>query len=614
MCGIAGILNFTHHPVSAEQIQAMTDSIMHRGPDGEGHYRDNNLALGHRRLSIIDLTSAGHQPMISSNQRFIITYNGEVYNFKEIRSELVTLGYNFYSNTDTEVVLNAYIQWGKKCLNKFNGMFAFAIWDKQDKKLFLARDRYGVKPLYYYHTENCLIFGSEIKAITASGLYKNILDLEGLVEYLTFQNFFTDRTLFKDIKILKAGCFLEITSEGRVEYEQYWDFNFCGSLKVTQEHAIEELDCLFKQAVERQVVSDVPVNAYLSGGIDSGAITMIASKILPHLRSFTVGFDLSSASGLELSFDERTKAEHISYLAKTEHYEMVLKAGDMERCMDKYIKHLEEPRVGQSYSNYYAAKLASKFGKVVLSGAGGDELFGGYPWRYFYTEDAIDFDNFIDQYYLKWQRLIPNNLLEKLLAPIWNDVKHVSTRDIFANVFKTKDIYKNKLTPQEALNNSLYLEAKTFLHGLLIVEDKLSMAHGLEARVPFLDNNLVDFALKIHTDLKIVNYRSNVDENDLFIKHQANKHGKHIFRQTLSKYLDQEVINNKKQGFSPPDASWFRGESIDYINRELKDTPDIFNANIVQEIFREHCTGEKNNRLAVWSLLYLKKIFKLFEV
>ena len=394
MCGVAGIFNFNKEPVSHSQIKAMTDVIAHRGPDGEGQWIDKYVGLGHRRLAIIDLTQAGHQPMQTQNGRHIITYNGEVYNFKELRIELESLGYQFHSSTDSEVVLNAFAAWKERCVEKFNGMFAFAIWDQKEQKLFLARDRYGIKPLYFYKNDKTIVFASEIKAIVKSGLYNSILDKEGLVEYLTFQNFFTDRTLFQDVKILMPGHYTYVDVLGKMAIQQYWDFTFSGDLKISEKEAIEETDRLFRQAVQRQLISDVPINAYLSGGIDSGAITIIASKMLPRMKTFTVGFDLSSASGLELSFDEREKAEHISYLAKTEHYEMVLKAGDMERCMDNYVWHLEEPRVGQSYPNYYAAKLASKFGKVVLSGCGSDELFGGYPWRYLYTNKEIGFFNF----------------------------------------------------------------------------------------------------------------------------------------------------------------------------------------------------------------------------
>ncbi|MDR1012252.1 MAG: asparagine synthase (glutamine-hydrolyzing) [Coxiellaceae bacterium] len=608
MCGIAGIFNFNQYPIEHSRIKYMTDSISHRGPDGEGQYVDDYVALGHRRLAIIDLSSAGHQPMQTRDGRFTITYNGEVYNFKELRAQLELLGHVFYSNTDTEVVLYSYIEWGVKAIEKYNGMFSFAIWDKEEKKMFLARDRYGIKPLYYYITDKYFVFASEVKAIIASGFYQSRLDKEGLLEYLTFQNFFTDKTIFRDVKILMPGYYAYIDIFGAFKKNQYWDFNFFDSIKISEEEAVEEVDRLFKQAVRRQLISDVPVNAYLSGGIDSGAIAMIASKFIPHMKTFTIGFDLSSISGLELSFDERAKAEHVSYLAKTEHYEMVLKAGDMEKCMDRYIWHLEEPRVGQSYPNYYAAKLASKFGKVILSGASGDELFGGYPWRYFYTNQEKNFDEFIDSYYLKWQRLVSNSVLKKLLSPIWEDVKHVWTRNIFADVLDK--IKKNNISASEDINYSLYFEAKTFLHGILIVEDKLSMAHGLETRVPFLDNDLVDFVTKLPNHLRISTEKLQVDENDIFRKSIVTEKGKIILRKALSKYLDDVVVNGKKQGFSSPDASWFRGDSIEYINKELNDPCSFFDPSTIKIILNQHVSQEKNNRLAIWSILYLQKILK----
>lgn len=605
MCGIAGILDFKAN-VSRSRIISMTDIMAHRGPDGEGHFLGAGLALGHRRLAILDLTEAAHQPMQTDDERFIITYNGEIYNHREIRKNLEALGHQFKSRSDTEVVLKAYAQWGDACVKKFNGMFAFAIWDTHRKNLFIARDRYGIKPLYYLNNGTAFIFASEVKAIIASGYYTPTLDAEALVEYLTFQNFFTNKTLHKNILMLMPGHYANISSPGKMEITQYWDFVFTGDLFVSEDEMIEETNYLFKKAVEKQLHSDVPVNSYLSGGIDSGAISMIASQSRPNLKTFTIGFDLSSATGLELSFDERAKAEYISYLAKTEHYEMVLKAGDMERCMDDYVWHLEEPRVGQSYPNYYAAKLASKFGKVVLSGSGGDEFFGGYPWRYHYGSAApTKMSTFLDKYYLKWQRLLDNKTQKELLHPIWDEVKHVSTKDIFSDVFKS--VRKESLTAEECINSSFYLEAKTFLHGLLVVEDKLSMAHSLETRLPFLDNDLVDFALKIPPKIKVTSQGGKVNENDLAGKVMAHKNGKHILRKAFSRFLDEKITSDTKQGFSSPDASWFRGESIDYVKNELQNSPDIFNTDVIQSILNKHSEGLENNRLAIWSLLYLKK-------
>ena len=291
-------------------------------------------------------------------------------------------------------------------------------------------------------------------------------------------------------------------------------------------------------------------------GYGFGSITAIAAKSFPYLKTFTCGFDLNSASGIELAFDERAKAEAMSYHFKTEHYEMVLKAGDMERVLPKLAKHLEEPRVGQSYPNYYAAQLTRKFVKVVLSGAGGDELFGGYPWRYYRAVVNNNFEEYIDKYYLFWQRLIPNSKLKNVFAPVWSEVAHVSTRDIFRNVFQHQKDDVN--TPEDYINHSLYFEAKTFLHGLLVVEDKLSMAHGLESRVPFLDNDLVDFAMRCPARLKLNKLAevARINENDQGQQEkyfQKNRDGKQILRDVMKNHIPSSVTQAEKQGFSAPD-------------------------------------------------------------
>lgn len=433
MCGIAGILHRDGRPASITALTAMTDIIAHRGPDGEGHYCNGPVGLGHRRLSIIDLTDAARQPMETRDGRFVLTYNGEIYNFKELKIELSARGHVFNSSGDSEVLLHAFAEWGIGALLKFNGMFAFAIWDNQERKLTLARDRFGVKPLYYAELGQTFVFASEHKAFRAFPEYRARVDIRGLSEYLSFQNFFAERTLFAGVKLLPAGCYLQISQGGKVaEPVQYWDFHFEEpEYAVDENEALDELDRLFRQAVNRQLVSDVEVGCYLSGGMDSGSITALASSQLPFMRTFTVGFDLNSASGVELGYDERTKAEYMSYLFKTEHYEMVLKAGDMERALPRLAWHLEEPRVGQSYPNFYAAKLASKFGKVVLTGTGGDELFAGYPWRYYRAVVNDDFDHYIEKYFGFWQRMVPSGTMPSLLGPVWDEAKQTSPIDIF---------------------------------------------------------------------------------------------------------------------------------------------------------------------------------------
>ena len=621
MCGIAGYINIDNTLASKIILKKQTDEIKHRGPDGEGYWIEGNVAIGHRRLSIIDLTDAGKQPMVL-NERFVISYNGEIYNYKELKSELEELGYVFSSKTDTEVVLNSFIQWGNNSVSRFNGMFSFVIWDRKEKLLFLARDRYGIKPLYFSIQNNCFYFGSEQKAITVHPKFVSKLNKAGLLEYFTFQNLFTDNTLTENINMLPAGNYAVFSpKEKKIIKTIYWDYYFRDvPSKLDDGDYLEELSRLFSQAVKRQLLGDVEIGAYLSGGMDSGSITAITSKYTTNLKTFTCGFDLSSASGIELGFDERVKAEAMSALFKTEHYEMVLKAGDMERCLPKLAWHLEEPRVGQSYPNYYAAKLASKFVKVVLSGSGGDELFGGYPWRYYRASNSMSFEGYIDSYYEYWQRLVNQTELKMLFKPIWSDVKDVSTRDIFSDVFiNHSNEFKRK---EDYINHSLYFEAKTFLHGLFVVEDKLSMAHGLENRVPFMDNDLVEFAMQCPVSLKLnsLDKVAKINENEVGgkkeIYFQKTNDGKQILRRMMSKYIPVEVTLAKKQGFSSPDASWFKGESIDFVKRKLLNDNaliyEFLDKKIIENLLFEHFNGVQNRRLLIWSLLNIEEALNNF--
>jgi asparagine synthase (glutamine-hydrolysing) len=592
----------------------MTQSVAHRGPDGEGHYLKDSIGLGHRRLAILDLSEAGHQPMSNEAGDLVITHNGEIYNFRELRDELEGYGHKFVSRTDTEVVLRAYAEWGEECVEKFNGMFAFAIWDGRRRNLFIARDRHGVKPLYYWFDGETFLFASEIKALLHHPRVKVAVDPHALLEYFTFQNIFTDRTLFNGVKLLPAGCFARVgTAQKAFQVQRYWDYNFREPVLVRDYREYEEeLDRLFVQAVRRQLVSDVPVGAYLSGGIDSGAITAIAAREMPYLASFTVGFDLSSASGLELGFDERQRAEALSYRFKTEHYEVVLKAGDMERVFPELIWHLEDLRVGQCYPNYYISRLASKFVKVVLAGTGGDELFAGYPWRYYRAVNNLHFEEYVQKYYKFWQRLVQNKIIHRLFQPpVWDTVKDSLTIDLFRSVIGHD---RQDLTePEEYINRSLHFEMKTFMHGLLLVEDKLNMAHGLESRVPFLDNDLVDFAMQlpVRTKLRELDNVMRVDENEITPKQQLyfekTNDGKLILRSMLSRYLPHDYVTGVKQGFSAPDASWFRGESIEYVRKTILDPNariyEFLRPDTVSELVEEHLSGKMNRRLLIWSLL-----------
>lgn len=620
MCGIAGLVHLDGAPVSPAVLQRMTDAIAHRGPDGEGQWIEGEVGLGHRRLSIIDLSPAGHQPMITADHRFVLTYNGEIYNFRELKAELEAAGYWFRSRTDSEVLLYALAEWGVPgALDRLNGMFAFALWDRKERRLLLARDRYGIKPLYYARNGASFAFGSEQKALLASGLFERNIDKQALLEYFTFQNIFTDRTLLAGLRLLQAGHYAILDcgrESAELQSHQYWDYAFEEPQQQASEGEYrEELSRLFRQAVNRQLISDVELGCYLSGGMDSGSITAVTATSFPYVKTFTCGFDLSSASGIELGFDERAKAEAMSYHFKTEHYEMVLKAGDMERCMPRLARHLEEPRVGQSYPNFYMAQLASKFVKVVLSGAGGDEIFGGYPWRYYRAVVNSDFEDYIDKYYVFWQRLVNNTELQAMFAPISKDVADVWTRDIFREVFKRNE--RPPQTPEDYVNRSLYFECKTFLHGLLVVEDKLSMAHSLETRVPFLDNDLVDFAMRCPVQLKLNNLREviRIDENAPGSKQtqffRKSKDGKQILRDVMSGFIPEDVARAEKQGFSAPDASWFKGDSIEFVKRTLMTDQariyDLLDREAVQRLVQQHLDGDQNRRLLIWSLLNVEE-------
>ena len=504
-------------------------------------------------------------------------------------------------------------------------MFAFSLWDRKERTLLLARDRYGIKPLYYAQQGDAFWFASEQKAMLADPAFERRLDTGALYEYFTFQNLFTDRTLLQDTNMLPAGHYAQFDlsrAEPELKLTRYWDYSFREPTEpIDPREYRDELDRLFQQAVRRQLVSDVELGSYLSGGMDSGSITAIAATQFDNLKSFTCGFDLSSASGIELAFDERAKAEAMSALFKTEHYEMVLKAGDMERSLPALAWHLEEPRVGQSYPNYYAARLASSFVKVVMSGAGGDELFGRLSLAVLPRGGEPRF------------RSLRRPVL-RLLAAAWSTTKAATgcshpparrpTRCRPARSFAAcSTTHENELSrPEDYINHSLYFEAKTFLHGLFVVEDKLSMSHSLETRVPFMDNDLVDFAMRCPVSLKLNKLQDavRVDENEIASQSgklfRKSNDGKQILRDMMARHIPESVTTAQKQGFSSPDASWFKGESIDFVRTKLcgRDARlfDVLDRDTVHSLVGDHLEGRENRRLLIWSLLnvneYLEQV------
>ena len=615
------MLNADGRPVDPSVLDAMTTAIAHRGPDGHGSYADGPVGLGNRRLAIIDLSHGADQPLRTADGRYALTYNGEVYNFRELRSELEAAGRRFRTRTDSEVVLEAFAHWGPSCVRRFNGMFAFAVWDAHDQRLFVARDRYGIKPLYFARLGGTLLVGSEIKSFLAHPAFKVRVSHAHLLEYFTFQNVFTDGTLFDGVRMLGAGHHMSVRPGAAPLVERYWDFDFTEEeTGAAPEELEEELDRLFRAAVERQLVSDVPVGGYLSGGIDSGSITAVAAEHLPHLATFTGGFDMTSTGGLDVGPDERVKAEAMSYRFKTEHYEAVLKAGDMERCLPSLVWHLEDLRVGQSYPNFYVARLASKFVRVVLSGAGGDELFAGYPWRYYRAVVNDDLDHYVEKYYRFWHRLVPNRHMPDLFAPaVWSDVRDLRTIDVFRAALPNGE---PPTSPEEYVNHSLHLEAKTFLHGLLVVDDKLSMAHSLESRVPFLDDDLVAFAQRLPVRHKLRDLRHVVELNENEPGEKTERYfaktrdGKLALRRVLGRYVPPDISEGIKRGFSGPDASWFRGESMDYVRRIVFNDDaamyEYLRPELVRTLVDDHLEGRANRRLLLWSLLNFEQWCRIF--
>ena len=591
MCGIAGIYDLRGRPVAASEVRAMNDVIQHRGPDDGGEYVEHALGLANRRLSIIDLSRAGHQPMANEDGSLVLVYNGELYNFLELVPLLEARGHRFHSKTDTEVVLHSYEEWGPDCLSRFNGMFAFAIWDQRTRSLFLARDRFGIKPLYYAEADGRFLFASEVKSLLRAGVKRRVSP-EALVEYFTFQNLLSDLTLFDGVHLLPPGHTLTVNEDG-IKTERYWDLTFDPEEGVDEAEWTERIRGVFEEVVTRQLVSDVPLGSYLSGGMDSASIVAVASRSVPRLMTFTGGFDLSSVDGLELVFDERADAESVASHYSTQHYEMVMHAGDMAWALPELVWHLEDLRVGMSYPNYYIAGLASKFVKVALGGAGGDELFAGYPWRYDLVSDLNDTEEFDRAYYGYWDRLVPGAEKESFFTP--DVLGRASDHSPF-------ELYRQTMLPAahlDPLSKALYFEAKTFLHGLLVVEDKVSMAHSLEVRVPFLDNDLVALAEKIPSRLK-----------------HGDAGGKKLLREAMAPLLPDAIVEKRKQGFSPPDQSWYRGPTMDYIREILLDQRSLdrgyFEPVYVKRVLEEHLQGRVNHRLLIWSLLSFEWWNRLF--
>jgi asparagine synthase (glutamine-hydrolysing) len=610
----------------------MCDAMAHRGPDDEGYvyfqvmdepYKqegywvergadmpaisdsrvwrelfggngDFNLALGHRRLAVIDLSENGHQPMSNRANGIWVTYNGEIYNYRELRAELQQQGHHFFSQSDTEVLIHLYESYGVDALKHLNGIFSFALWDGRNNRLLLARDRYGAKPLYYAIRDGLLVFASEVKALLELDEVNVRLNETALCDYFTFQNTFGSKTLFDGIELLEAGQFL-LVENGQVSKRRFWDFDFNEGPDRGEEYYSDALRDIFSSSVRGQMVSDVPLGSYLSGGLDSGSITAMAARELPRLMTFTGGFDVATAVSIENFFDERDKAELMSRTFGTEHYQMVIHAGDLQWALPRVIWHAEDLRVGMSYPHYYLSQLAAKFVKVVLAGAGGDETLAGYPWRYrCLTEQGSEHD-FQRALYQCWTRLIGDDDRRDFFSPrITAALGDYAPEERIAEVM-------GSCNADSLLKRALYFDAKTFLHGILVIEDKLSMAHSLEARVPFLDNELVDLTTSIPSRYLLNDSWCQAAGKDI------NLVGKYIFRRAMASVLPSEIVGNRKQGFSAPDQTWYMQQLVEYIRTVILSERSLargyFQPKYLEQVIDDHVNGRANNRLLIWSLL-----------
>jgi asparagine synthase (glutamine-hydrolysing) len=591
----------------------MRDVQFHRGPDDGGIFIDENIGLGHRRLSIVDV-SHGAQPMFNEDNSCVIIYNGEVYNHADYRHELEAKGHVYQTHCDTETILHLYEEYGAKCVEKLRGMFAFAIWDKRKKELFIARDRLGVKPLYYVHDdEGNLFFGSEIKTLLEAGAVKPELNYNALPDQLANHGTSGDQTLFKSVKRLMPGHTLS-WCDGKIKIEKFWDVSFEPKHEEkTDAEFIEEWFALFKKSVKLRLMADVPLGMFLSGGIDSSAICAIMSEMVDEpIKTFSVGFKEREANEFEY-------ARIVSKAYKTDHHEITITPEQFFAELPNLVWHEDEP-LGfiASVPLYFVSKLAQKHVKVVLTGEGSDEILAGYG-RYEKTLMLLDYGAKYEALTPSFVRgLIKNNLgvlpksgkLARTFLARSADIENlyfdnfaIFTKEMQSKLLtagsaerigngKPYDLlqeYLKKIDAQETLDKLLYADTKTYLHELLMKQDQMSMAASIESRVPFLDHKLVEYTAKMPTKMKL-----------------RGKTTKWILREAMQGILPEEILNRSKMGFPVPLGSWFRGEFKnivdDYVLSERSLQRGIFNADYVREIVAQHNSGENHDE-RLWFLV-----------
>ena len=585
-----------------ERGEICTDTLAHRGPDERGTWSENSFFLGMRRLTILDLAT-GHQPIWDRSNRFCIIYNGELYHYRELRSTLLSEGFCFQTQSDTEVVLNAFVKWGPQCLQRFNGMFAFAVWNRRERSLFISRDRVGEKPLYYFWDGKRFVFASEIKAIVADPTIEREIDFQGLFNYLSFGSSLPPTTIFRNIFKLQPGHYLEVSTHG-LSLHEYWDVpRQTAPHGKNQSYSADTIRELLADSVRMRMVSDVPLGAFLSGGIDSSAIVAYMTRFSEQpVNTFSLGFP-SHRNFSELD-DARLVAEHFG----TDHYELELDHVDVPEIFEKLAYQYDEPFFDPAkVPVYLLSRFARQHVKVALGGEGADELFGGYR-RYA-----------ADQFSHAYRRLLPgSNALEKLLSRLprmrrmktaartlgisspgrryanwllvfWPEtllelvseelIQELSQHDPFSHY---EDLYRN-LGPETAhLNRLLYVDLKAWLPNTYLEKtDKASMAASLEVRLPFLDHRLVEFAFRIPPGQKIKAWNT-----------------KMVLKEALKDVLPRHVLKKRKHGFSVPTDQWFRGDLAGYLRDTLTSSRarnrGYFDPRAVDTLIREHASGKKN--------------------
>lgn len=616
MCGIAGIYHFAERPVNAGLLNPMIRCLAHRGPDGEGIYIDNSVGLGHRRLAIIDL-STGQQPMLNEDKSLAITFNGEIYNYIELKDELSKLGCRFHTESDTEVILHAYQMWGTECQNHFNGMWAFALWDAKKKQLFISRDRIGEKPLFYAEYDKSFLFGSEIKSILAYGVPAEVR-IELLEIYLMLGYIPAPHTFYRHIHKLRPGHHLLI-KDGKVTEHQYWSFPQIDENEMNTDRTAvhEEFSHLLSDSVRIRMRSHVPFGAFLSGGLDSASIVSLMSQFTEQkVETFTIGFK-------EKLFDERELAKLVATAFQTNHHEHVVEPDTFEYSLKKILYHYDEP-FGDSSAipTGHVSHHASQHVKMVLTGDGGDEILSGYT---IYQGEKFS------AHYQRLPYLIQNGipkLASSLAFSLRGNLRYQLNR--VAKVcsaatlpFSTRLITKlasiNPATIKELIGNQnhtwniedyiedtmrdcrykdpfyklMYFQFKVSLpDDMLVKVDRMSMAHSLEARVPFLDHRLVEFMAKVHKDVKMSGYTRKV-----------------ILRETIAKSLPDELLKAPKKGFVVPLREWFKGESFRSHLHDLLALEEEFmiKRDTIESVIQANIDGKFDNGNFIWILFLLRQ-------